>query len=92
MTTPRERTRSLIWAGGFLVELALDNSLPIEVRQRAVTIARHFPTLQDISNMAIFRHPTGLGVGLVMPGEDDSWAAGCRFGPLHRGTRLTWPE
>ena len=92
MTTPRERTRSLIWAGGFLIEVARDDRIPLEVRQRAVTIARHFPTLQDISNIAIIRDPTGLGVGLVAPSEDDSWVAGCRFGPLHRGTRLAWPE
>lgn len=28
MTMPDERTRALLWAGGFLIELARDNSLP----------------------------------------------------------------
>jgi hypothetical protein len=65
MTMPHERTRALLWAGGFLIELARDESLPIAVRQRAVAIARHFPTIEDVSHMA--RHPSGLGVGLDMP-------------------------
>mgnify|MGYP001281190788 CR=1 FL=1 len=64
MTMPDERTRAMIWAGGFLIELARDTSLSLSVRQRAVVIARHFPTIEDVSFMALFRHPTGLGVGL----------------------------
>lgn len=64
MTMPYERTRALLWAGGFLIEVARDESLPIAVRQRAVAIARHFPTIEDVSHMARFRHPSGLGVGL----------------------------
>lgn len=31
MTTPHERARALVWAGGFLIELAHDESLPIAV-------------------------------------------------------------
>jgi len=49
MTTPYERARSLVWAGGFLVEIASDTSLPLAVRRSAATIARHFPTIQDVS-------------------------------------------
>lgn len=46
MTTPDERTRALVWAGGFLIELARDRSLSLDVRRRAVVIARHFPTIK----------------------------------------------
>lgn len=92
MTMPDERTRSLLWAGGFLIELARDGRLPLDIRQRAVVIARHFPTIEDVSQMAMFRHPTGLGVGLARPQESASWADGCRFGPLRYSTRFDWPE
>jgi hypothetical protein len=92
MTTPHERTRALVWTGGFLIEVARNEGLPLSVRQRAAEIARHFPTMQDIANMAIFRDEAGLGVELVRPSEDPSWADACRFGPLIRSTRLTWPE
>jgi len=76
MTMPHERTRALLWAGGFLIELARDENLPIAVRQRAVAIARHFPTIEDVSHMAMFRDPSGLGVGLEMPSETAGWAEG----------------
>lgn len=92
MTMPDERTRALLWAGGFLVELARDENLPTAIRERAVVIARHFPTYADIAHMAMFRHPTGLGVGLTDPREVDAWAEQCRFGPLTYSTRLEWPE
>ena len=65
MTIPHERTRAMLWAGGFLIELARDTSLPIAVRRRAVVIARHFPTIEDVSTMALFRHSSGLGLGLT---------------------------
>src|SRR5690606_10984757 len=48
MTTSHEQARALVWAGGFLIELANDNSLPLAVRQRAVMIARHFPTASEV--------------------------------------------
>lgn len=92
MTMPDERTRALLWAGGFLIELARDTSLPLTVRRRAVVIARHFPTIEDVSTMALFRHPTGLGVGLASPSETSSWADNCQYGPLRYSTRLAWPE
>lgn len=91
MTMPDERTRSLLWAGGFLIELARDRRLPIDVRRSAVVIARHFPTVGDIASMAMFRHPSGLGVGLVPPQEAGPWREGCKFGPLTYATRLEFP-
>ncbi len=92
MTMPDERTRALLWAGGFLIELARDESLPLVVRRRAVTIARHFPTIEDVSSMALFRHSSGLGVGLAEPNEISLKAEDFRFGPLRYSTRLVWPE
>ena len=92
MTMPDERTRALLWAGSFLIELARDSSLPLSVRQRAVVIARHFPTIEDIASMAVFRHSSGLGLGLVPPSEIPSWSENCRSGPLRHSTRLEWPE
>ncbi len=91
MTMPDERTRALLWAGGFLIELARDTSLPLLVRRRAVVIARHFPTVEDIASMALFRHSSGLGIGLATPGEATGWAEDCQFGPLRHSTRLEWP-
>lgn len=91
MTMPDERTRALLWAGGFLIELARDRRLPLDVRRSAIAIARHFPTIEDVASMAMFRHPTGLGVGLAMPSETTGWAEG-PLGPLRYSTRLKWPE
>ena len=66
MTMPHERTRALLWAGGFLIELARDENLPTTVRQRGVAIARHFPTIEDVSHVAVFRHP------------DSAWGLRCQ--------------
>lgn len=74
MTMPDERSRALVWAGGFLIEIARDKRLPLDVRQSAVTVARHFPTIEQVSHMTLFRHSSGLGMGL----EDLA-------GPMRRG-------
>ena len=93
MTMASERTRALMWAGGFLIELARDERLPLEIRQQAVVIARHYPTLEEVHGMALFRHhPSGLGLELADPLEDRSWEDQCRFGPLRYSTKLAWPE
>lgn len=62
MTMPDERTRALLWAGGFLIELARDDRLPVDVRRSAVAIARHFPTIEQVSAMAILKdiHPDSV--------------------------------
>lgn len=92
MTMPDERTRALIWAGGYLIELARDRSLPLDVRRNAVFIARHFPTVEDISIMAQCQHSLGFGPMLKSPDEVDPEIEAGRFGPLRYSTRLTWPE
>lgn len=77
---------------GFLIELARDDKLPIDVRRSAVLIARHFPTVEQISAVAFPRHPSGLGLELASPDEVPSWIEGCRYGPLRHSTRLAMPE
>lgn len=91
MTTPDERTRALLWAGGFLIELARDERLPVDVRRISVVIARHFPAIEDVASMAIFRHSSGLGIGLAVPNEVEGWND-LKFGPLRYSTRLRFPD
>jgi hypothetical protein len=92
MTLPNERTRALLWAGGYLIELARDDSLPLEIRRHAVLIARHFPTIEDVAAMALLRHPIGHAAVLAPPDEVDMGGEGGRFDPLRYSTRLVWPE
>ncbi|WP_449302577.1 BPSL0761 family protein [Pseudoxanthomonas mexicana] len=74
------------------MELARDERLPLDVRRSAVVIARHFPTIEDVSHLAIFRHSSGLRLGLAAASDTPSWTIACRFGPLRYSTRLAWPE
>ena len=92
MTTPNERARSLIWAGGFLIELARDKRLPLNVRRNAVVIARHFPTAADVSFAASLSHSFGLDLEFETPGDIAAWAKDCPQGLLRESTRLAWPE
>lgn len=92
MTTPNERARSLIQAGGFLIELANDKSLPLAVRRNAVAIARHFPTAHDVSFAASHSPSFGLGLELESPGDIAAWAKDYPLGLLHEPMRLPWPE
>lgn len=48
MTTPYERTLSVIETGSFLVILSRDRSLPDNVRQQAKQLLRHYPTPQAV--------------------------------------------
>lgn len=93
MTTPHEQARALVWAGGFLIELAHDDSLPLVVRQRAVMIARHFPTAGEVMlsrrlSEGSLEHPQAI-VGVE---EWEDWVADCPLGALTYATRLPWPE
>lgn len=92
MTLPDERTRAVLWAGGFLIELARDERLPLEVRRRAVVIARHFPTVGDVSSIAKLTHPLTFDIGFCEPGEIHRDPRDFPFGPLIYSTRLEWPE
>jgi hypothetical protein len=51
MTTPRERTRALIWTRDFLRELAHGDAAQLpakELRAQARALLRHFPLPGDI--------------------------------------------
>ena len=90
MTMPTERTRALLWAGGFLIELARDKRLPVEVRRRAVVITRHFPTKEDVTDLALLQ-PVESG-GPLAPAGEVAWKDDCKYGPLLHGSRFGWPE
>ena len=92
MTTPNERARSLIQAGGFLIELARDKSLPVSVRRAAVAIARHFPSAHDVSLAASRSLSFRLDLNLESSDQIEMWAKDYPLGLLSDSTRLTWPE
>lgn len=48
MTMPDERTRALLWAGALLVHLNGAPRVLIEHRRITTSIARHFPTVEDV--------------------------------------------
>ncbi|WP_338029232.1 BPSL0761 family protein [Frateuria edaphi] len=52
MTTPDERTRSLLQAGAFLKELATDPLVPPAIRQEASRLLRHFPKASTVRLLA----------------------------------------
>jgi len=91
MTTPNERARSLVWADGFLVELARDKRLLLDVRRNAVVIARHFPTAVDVSFVASQSPSFGLDLELESPGDIAAWTKDCSLGPMRASTCLAWP-
>lgn len=90
MTMPSERTRALIWAGGLLIELARDRTLPVSLRRRAVMIARHFPTVEDIELMADSMPSASLGCMLGAVEEEWKHESGSH-GALQHVTRFGWP-
>lgn len=94
MTMPDERTRALVWAGGFLIELARDKRLPMDIRKQAVVIARHFPTVEQVGHLAstVESSTSPFGLGLAHPKDHPEWAAECRYGPLTSHTCLAWPS
>lgn len=93
MSTANEQTRALVWAGGFLIEIARNTALPMPVRKRAVLIARHYPTLSEISLSALLasgeasREEVSAAVREVVRSAADD----CAHGPLTDSTRLEWP-
>ena len=91
MTMPYERTRALLWAGSFLIEIAQNNTLPVALRSRAVLIARHFPTIEDVEAMASTHVLPFLGPSLVHP-DEVAWRHEGDPGPLTYNTHLSWPE
>lgn len=94
MTTAHERSRALVWAGGFLIELARDERLPVDVRQKAVSLARHFPTVEQVGHLAasVACSTSRFGLDLEDPQAHLEWVGECEYGPLTFDTRLGWPS
>lgn len=92
MTTAVERTRALLWGGAFLMEVARNKSLPVALRRKAVVIARHFPTIEQVAVLAQSQRVMFYGTGLASPDEIPPDTEIGEFGPLKASTRLGWPE
>jgi hypothetical protein len=91
MTMPDERTRAVLWAGGFLIDIAQDESLPLPVRRRAATIARHFPTIEDVAWIVESLRDSVLSIGMAPPESALPEEVDRDFTPLRHSTRLRWP-
>ena len=92
MTMPDERTRALLWAGCFLVDIARDEALPTPVRRKAATIARHFPTVEDVTWLAESIRESVLSIQLASPEKALPEQSDWDFEPLRHSTRLSWPD
>lgn len=92
MSTPEEQARALVWAGGLLVQISRDRSLPLDLRRQATVIARHFPTVEDIGHLATQSASFVKGVGRLSQEELEISCNDLKHGPLTDGTRLRWPE
>jgi len=77
---PDERTRSLLQAGAFLVELSRDPSLPCAIRKEASRLLRHYPTVSIIRLLASLE-AKHVGSNLLTPDIHPSWLDDYRFGP-----------
>lgn len=84
MSIAEERSRSLIWAGCLMVELAHDRNVALETRRKAVEIARHLPTFEEIA--------ISLPGDVLTVDRLASWTSAYEFGPLRYSTRLDWPD
>jgi len=92
MTVSFERTRAVLLAGGLLVQINDDARIPLDIRMAAHSIARHFPTVNEVASMALSSMPT-IGGGMFERPEDvQGWQDGCPAGPLRDSTRLRCPK
>ena len=81
MSTPLEHTRHLIQAGAFLTDLSSDDRIPVEIRNEAKRLLRHYPTVCFVESLA--NSAVGI-VGPMLDGRiDPEWCSGYRKGP-HR--------
>ena len=74
MTTPHERTRSVIQTRDFLIELSRDTSLPARLRRDAKFLLRHYPDKSDMALAGLKGEQTDSIAGLMGPvfGAPDS--------------------
>lgn len=92
MSTTEERTRALVWAGGFLVQISRDRTLPPELRRQATVIARHFPTIEDVALLSMHADFCAPNGSRASQEELDAWSIDMKHGPLTERTRLRWPD
>lgn len=92
MSTPTERTRALVWAGGLLVQISRDRNLPLALRRQATVIARHFPTLEDVVRLSLLTETTPRRLERPLSQEIEAWCYELNHGPLIESTRLAWPD
>lgn len=92
MTMPDERTRAVLWAGGLLVLLNGDRRVPMEIRQAATQIARHFPTRSDVAGASRLKLLGEYGSLFAHPRDCPGWEDSCPGRPLTESTRLRWPS
>ena len=90
MTMSDERTRAVLQGGAFLIQIARDKSLPLQLRRQAVMIARHFPTTEDVSAIARSHVSPLFGSYFADPSEVE-WQDHPREEPLTRSARFGWP-
>lgn len=73
MTTPYERTRTLVQTAAFLESLSADLSLPERIRGEAEGLLRHYPTMSNLQLLArIEAH--AVGSTLLTTEFDATWA------------------
>lgn len=92
MSTPHERTRALVWAGGLLVQISRDHSLPVALRRQATVIARHFPPVEEIGSRIQGAEFPLIELESPSTAALEEWVSQLEHGPLSAGTRLSWPE
>lgn len=77
MTTPFERTRSVVQAHAFLKELAHDTEVPDRIRKKAQFLLHHFPTKRDVLQAGLIEEQaTKIGIvvlGPVFSSSTDDW-------------------
>lgn len=79
MTTPYERTRTLVQVGAFLKVLQFDASLPESIRRQAYGLLRHYPTVGQLETMA-HRGERVLSPDMLVHDIDPAWVSSYQFG------------
>lgn len=92
MTMPLERSLAVLWAGGLLITLNGDRRVPIELRRAATSIARHFPTVEDVGHAANLSLLRDFGGMFEHPRDCPNWQENSPGRPLTHHTRLNWPS
>lgn len=84
---------SIANAGRFLLELASDATLDLDLRRRAMVLLKNYPTHDDMERMWRFnRPPRGVRHPVEgLPDDLDQWTGPRGQPPLRDWTQLRWP-